>query len=188
LLARLDEHRPLAMEAVDLTELVLASVDAARTLDPDRSWRPHINDVITIVGDPLRLRQVIDNLLANVRAHTPPTAVCDVTLDVRDSPDDMVTLTVADDGHGVPDDGVDHLFDRFFRVDDARTRTTGGSGLGLSIVDAIVRAHRGSITVRNNDPHGLVIAVRLPRAPQFESPASDDLDEADRSAQPEPSR
>ena len=170
LLARLDEHRPLATEEVDLTELVLTSIDAARTLDPDRIWRPHISDVVTIVGDPLRLRQVIDNLLANVRAHTPDTASCDVTINDADA-DGTVVLTFADDGQGVPDDRMDHLFDRFFRVDDARTRTTGGSGLGLSIVDAIVRAHSGSITARNNDPHGLVVDVRLPCSPR---PAADE--------------
>lgn len=169
LLARLDEHRPLVTEQVDLTELVLTSIDAARAVDPDRVWRPHISDVVTIVGDPLRLRQVIDNLLANVRAHTPPTASCDVTL--SDS-GDTVTLTIADDGDGVADDRIGHLFDRFFRIDDARTRTTGGSGLGLSIVEAIVRAHHGSITAHNNDPHGLVLEVRLPHAQRL-VPADD---------------
>jgi two-component system OmpR family sensor kinase len=174
LLARLDEHRPLAAEDVDLTELVLTSIDAARALDPDRSWCPHINDVVTVVGDPLRLRQVVDNLLANVRAHTPATASCDITLSEFD---DRITLTIADDGDGVPDDRVGHLFDRFFRIDDARSRTSGGSGLGLSIVDAIVRAHGGSITADHNDPHGLVLEVRLPRSPRFVSAQASDLDE-----------
>ena len=178
LLARLDEHRPLVTEEVDLTELVLTSIDAARALDPHRTWRPHINDVVTVIGDPLRLRQVIDNLLANVRAHTPATASCDVTL--SDS-DDTVVLTIADDGDGVADDRIGHLFDRFFRIDDARTRATGGSGLGLSIVDAIVRAHRGSITARNRDPHGLVLEVRLPRATNLMPDEASGLDDEERS-------
>lgn len=161
LLARLDEHRPLATEEVDLTELVLTSIDAARALDPDRTWRPHINDVVTVVGDPLRLRQVIDNLLANVRAHTPSGTVCDVSLSADDR---HVVLTVADTGPGVDDQHLSSLFDRFYRVDDARTRASGGSGLGLSIVQALIESHHGTITASANEPTGLTVTVRLPVA------------------------
>jgi two-component system OmpR family sensor kinase len=161
LLARLDEKRPLADDHVDLTELVLQSIDAARALEPDRVVRPHISGVVTVAGDRLRLRQVVDNLLANVRAHTPSSAGCDVTLTEIG---EHVVLEVADAGPGVEDYQLDHLFDRFYRVDDARTRTTGGSGLGMSIVRAIVEAHGGAITASNNDPHGLIVTVQLPFA------------------------
>jgi len=159
LLARLDERRPLGADDVDLTEIVLQSIDAARAVEPDRVIRPHITSVVTTVGDALRLRQVVDNLLGNVRIHTQTEAPCDVTL-VGD--DRGVHLTVADAGPGVPDDTLEHLFDRFYRIDDARTRATGGSGLGLSIVAAIVAAHGGSISARANSPTGLVVSVRLP--------------------------
>ncbi len=159
LLARLDEQRELDSERVDLTELVLASIDAARTLEPDRIVRPHIGGVVTANGDPARLRQVVDNLLANVRSHTPSSSSCDVTLTEHDG---EVLLEVADTGPGVADDQLAQLFDRFYRADDARTRSTGGSGLGLSIVHAIVNAHGGSMSARTNQPHGLVITVRLP--------------------------
>jgi two-component system OmpR family sensor kinase len=160
LLARLDENRPMADEHVDMTELVLQSIDAARTLEPDRVVRPHISGVVTVAGDPLRLRQVVDNLLANVRSHTPSSVSCDVTLT---EVGEHIVLEVADSGPGVQDYQLDRLFDRFYRVDDARTRTTGGSGLGLSIVHAIIEAHGGAMTASKNDPHGLIVTVQLPR-------------------------
>jgi two-component system OmpR family sensor kinase len=159
LLARLDEKRPLGEEPVDMVEVVMESVDAARTVDPDRVIRPHIHEVVTVVGDRLRLRQVVDNLLANVRAHTPPGVSCDVTLDRCD---DGVVLTVSDTGPGVPTDALANLFDRFYRFDEARTRSTGGNGLGLAIVEAIVTAHGGSIVASANEPHGLVVSVNIP--------------------------
>ncbi len=162
LLARLDEHRPLADESVDLTELVFAAIDAAKTVDPARPIRVRIHDVVSVRGDAGRLRQVVDNLLANVRAHTP----LDTAFEVELSTDaDAAVLTVTDAGPGVAPADLDHLFDRFYRVDDARARSTGGSGLGLAIVDAIIRAHNGSITARNVEPHGLALIVRLPFDP-----------------------
>ena len=165
LLARLDEHRPLTEEPVDLTEVVFAAIDAAKTVEPSRPIRVRIGEVVSVRGDAGRLRQVVDNLLANVRAHTPADTGCDVELDT-DGAD--AVLTVTDAGPGVDPDDLTHLFDRFYRVDDARTRSTGGSGLGLAIVDAIVRAHHGSITARNIDPHGLALTVRLPTEPPSE--------------------
>jgi two-component system OmpR family sensor kinase len=80
---------------------------------------------------------------------------------------DDAVLEVTDAGPGVDPDDLTHLFDRFYRVDDARTRSTGGSGLGLAIVDAIVQAHKGSITARNVDPHGLALTVRIPFEPPY---------------------
>ncbi len=169
LLARLDEHRPLAVEHVDFTEVVFAAIDAARAVDPARPVRIRINDVISVRGDAGRLRQVVDNLLANVRAHTTEGTACEVELSTDG---DMAELTVTDSGPGVAPADLDHLFDRFFRVDDARARSTGGSGLGLAIVDAIVRAHRGSISAHNVAPHGLALTVRLPVDPARTEEAS----------------
>jgi two-component system OmpR family sensor kinase len=157
LLARLDEHPTLGTEPVDLTEIVLTAVDAARTVDPDRPIRVRINDVVEVIGDPMRLRQVVDNLLA----HTPAASPCEVALTVDDG---TAMLTFTDSGPGVGEAELTSLFDRFYRVDEARSRTAGGSGLGLSIVEAIVTAHHGSISAANADPHGLTVEIRLPRA------------------------
>ena len=159
LLARLDERRPLAAERVDLTEVVLSAVDAARTIEPDRTIRTRIDDVVTIDGDPMRLRQVVDNLLANVREHTPTDTPCEIWLHV-DGAD--AVLAISDTGPGVTTEQLARLFDRFYRVEDARARSTGGSGLGLAIADAIVHAHGGSITAGTAEPHGLALTVRLP--------------------------
>jgi two-component system, OmpR family, sensor kinase len=158
-LARLDEPESSRHLSVDLTEVLLASVDAAKTIAPERALRLRIDGVVWVTGEPVQLRQVVDNLLANVRAHTPPSTVCDVHLSADH---DEAVLEVADDGPGLAAVELKHVFDRFFRSDPARSRATGGSGLGLAIVHAIVDAHRGSITVAGRDPHGLVVTVRLP--------------------------
>ncbi len=170
LLARLDEHQPLAHASVDLTELVFHAIDTARTIDPGRAVRPSVDGVITAPGDATRLRQVIDNLLANVRSHTPPGTAC--TIRLRVDGDDAL-LTVSDLGPGVTDDQLAKLTNRFYRVDGARARSTGGSGLGLSIVESIVGAHGGSITAQHNEPTGLSITVRLPGAESAHQPEGD---------------
>ena len=161
LLARLDEARPLVAEPVDLTDVVLAAVDAARTVEPERTLRLSIAGVVTVDGDTARLRQVVDNLLANVRTHTPPSTPCQLLLDTDD---DQAVLSVTDWGPGVAVDQIDRLGDRFYRVDEARTRASGGSGLGLSISRAIVEAHAGTLTIEPNQPTGLRVTVRLPGA------------------------
>ncbi len=161
LLARLDEDRPLQSSTVDLTEVVLQAVDTARTIEPERPLRVLIDRVITVPGDRARLRQVVDNLLANVRAHTPAGTSCTIGLAVDG--DDAV-IRVSDTGPGVTDQQLALLTDRFYRVDDARARATGGSGLGLSIVESIVEAHGGSIRAEHNQPEGLVLTLRLPGA------------------------
>ncbi|MCZ7533032.1 MAG: HAMP domain-containing histidine kinase [Acidimicrobiia bacterium] len=160
LLAQLDEHRPLASEEVDMTELVLQAVDAARILKPDRKFTIDVTDVVRIKGDPTRLRQVVDNIIANVLTHTPTEASCNIAL-VLDNAD--AQLTISDTGPGVADDQLDRLSDRFYRADSARTRATGGSGLGIAIAAAIVESHNGSIVLTHNQPHGLTVRIRLPK-------------------------
>lgn len=159
LLARLDERRPLAHESVDLTEVVLNAVDAAQVLEPERRFCVAIDEVIHVDGDPTRLRQVVDNLLGNVRTHTPIDAPCDVTLVTEDG---TAVLSITDSGPGVTPDQLDRLKDRFFRVDDARTRASGGTGLGLAIATAIVEAHGGTLTPESGRPGGLRVVIRLP--------------------------
>jgi two-component system OmpR family sensor kinase len=156
LLARLDGGRPLDREPVDLTRLLVEAVDDARVVGPDHRWRLELpEDVpqpVEVTGDEQRLHQVITNLLTNARKHTP--AGTTVTVTVRADGFD-----VHDDGPGFPADFVDHAFERFARVDQARERT-GGAGLGLSLVEAIVRSHDGTVTL-DSAPGGTTIAVRL---------------------------
>ncbi len=157
LLARLDAGRPLEQEPVDLTRLLLEAVDDARVVGPDHRWRLDLPEApLEVTGDEQRLHQVITNLLTNARKHTPPGTT--VTVTVRADGFD-----VHDDGPGFPPDFVDHAFERFARVDQARERSAdqrGGAGLGLSLVEAIVRSHDGTVTL-DSAPAGTTIAVRL---------------------------
>jgi two-component system OmpR family sensor kinase len=153
LLARLDAGRPLEREPLDLTRLLLEAVSDARVVGPDHRWRLDLPDTpLEVVGDEQRLHQVITNLLTNARKHTP--AGTTVTVTGRADGFD-----VHDDGPGFPPEFVDHAFERFARVDEARERS-GGAGLGLSLVEAIVRSHGGTVTIRSA-PGGTTIAVRL---------------------------
>ena len=161
LLARLDERPPLELERVDLGALAEEAVAAARVVEPDRPIGFEPLSGVVIDADPLRLRQVIDNLLANVRVHTPPATACTVTVE-RDG-DDAV-LTVRDAGPGLDPELASKVFERFVRADGSRSRDAGGSGLGLSIAHAIVGAHGGSIAVESALGEGTSFALRLPLA------------------------
>ncbi|WP_367649965.1 sensor histidine kinase [Nocardioides sp. zg-1230] len=153
LLARLDSGRPLEQKPVDLSRLLLEAVDDVRVVDPDRSWRLSLPDEpITVTGDEARLHQVVSNLLANARKHTPPGSTVTVTATRQG-------FTVHDDGPGFAPDLAPHAFERFTRGDAARTR--GGAGLGLSLVEAIVGAHGGRVTLQSR-PGDTTITVTLP--------------------------
>ena len=159
LLARLDQGRPLEREHVDVARIVSDAVDAAHAIEPDRTIEIEAEPDTAVDGDPGRLRQVVDNLLENARVHTPqgtPTRI-DVARD-----DDAVVLRVADEGPGMEPDVAARAFERFYRADPARARATGGAGLGLSIVAAIVQAHGGTVQVANGADPGTTIEVRLP--------------------------
>ncbi|MDH4278665.1 MAG: ATP-binding protein, partial [Acidimicrobiia bacterium] len=119
-------------EVDETTGRLVAALMAATA---DREIRLRMPEVIKVEGDPARLRHVVDNLLANVRTHTPQDAACEIALALRDG---EAVLVVADHGPGVTDAELRRLGDRFYRVNEARTRASGGSGLGLSIARAIV--------------------------------------------------
>jgi two-component system OmpR family sensor kinase len=118
------------------------------------------------MGDPTRLRQVIDNLLANVRAHTPEGTAASVRVDQHGATAEIV---VRDAGPGMSTDDAARVFERFYRVDAARGRTHGGSGLGLSIVAAIVAAHGGTVFATSAPGQGLTVTVRIPVLAEAES-------------------
>ena len=162
LLARLDEHPTLTTQHVDLTEVVLTAVDAARTVDPDRPIRVRIDDVVEVEGDPMRLRQVVDNLLANVRSHTPAASQCDVELAVDGG---LALLYCHRQRTGRERAGPAPLVRPLLSCRRTRAHApAGGSGLGLSIVQAIVVAHGGTISAANSELGGLSIEVALPRS------------------------
>jgi two-component system OmpR family sensor kinase len=160
LLARLDEGRPLEQERVRLDEVVREAIDAARAVDPDRPLESELEEAV-VIGDHDRLRQVVDNLLANVRAHTPAGTPARVSVSCNGA---TALVEVADQGPGLDDEQLDHVFERFFRTDASRARASGGVGLGLSIVDAVVRAHGGEAAASSRPGEGTTIRLQLPLA------------------------
>lgn len=160
LLARLDSGRPLDESPVDLSRLLLEAVDDARVVDPDRRWQLHVPaEAVTTTGDEQRLHQAVTNLLTNASRHTNPGTTVTVTLDEGDP----LRIEVHDDGPGIPDELQDTVFERFSRGDSARTRESGGAGLGTSLVQAIVQAHGGSATVASR-PGDTTFTLTLPVA------------------------
>jgi two-component system OmpR family sensor kinase len=167
LLARLDSGRPLARDQVDLSRLLVEAVSDARVVSPDHRWRLELpEESIEVSGDADRLHQVVTNLLTNARKHTP----AGTTVTVTGTPSGF---TVHDDGPGFPADLAAKAFERFVRGDASRTRAVdagsrsgdgtrpGGAGLGLSLVDAIVSAHGGTVTL-DSHPGSTTITVSLP--------------------------
>ena len=139
--------------------LVVDRVSDARVAGTDHRWQLDLPDEpITVMGDSQRLHQVLANLLANARNHTPPGTVVTTSLSEKV---DGVELTVTDNGPGIPEDLQPEIFGRFVRGDSSRSRAAGSTGLGLAIVSAVVSAHGGSVTVESR-PGRTVARVFLP--------------------------
>jgi len=160
LLARLDSGRPLEREPVDLSLLAMNAVSDAHAASPDHAWELDLpEDPIEVPGDEARLHQILANLLANARTHTP--AGTHVVTAVRPE-GSLVRVSVTDDGPGVPQSLQPRIFERFTRGDDARVRTNGSStGLGLSIVAAVGHAHGGRVELTSR-PGATTFSVLLP--------------------------
>lgn len=162
LLARLDAGRPLDRAPVDLTQLTVDAVSDAHAISPEHIWRLSLPDEpAEVVGDAARLHQIIANLLANARTHTPPGTT--VVTSIRSTPDE-IQLEVSDDGPGIPEALQQNVFERFARGDSSRSRAGGSTGLGLSIVHAVTEAHGGRVGLRS-DSRGTSFLVALPLAP-----------------------
>ena len=160
LLARLDSGRPLERRPVDLVRLLAETVDDARVVTDDHTWRLELPDeTVEVDGDAQRLHQAVTNLLRNAARHTPPGTTVTGGLGIEA---DAVVLSVHDDGPGLSPDLVPVVFERFTRGDDSRTRALGGAGLGTSLVRAIAEAHGGSASVVST-PGDTTFTVRLPR-------------------------
>jgi two-component system OmpR family sensor kinase len=162
LLARLDAHdaeAPLRPERIDLTDIAADAADAFAAGRPDHPLTAEPGPPgLVIDADPLRIRQVLDNLLANAAVHTPPGTPVRLDVTVEDG---AAVVRVTDAGPGIPAAAQERIFDRFYRVDDSRNRGHGGSGLGLSVVHSLVAAHGGSVGV-TSEPGRTTFTVRLP--------------------------
>ncbi|HXZ64127.1 MAG TPA: HAMP domain-containing sensor histidine kinase, partial [Streptosporangiaceae bacterium] len=221
LLARLDQQRPLENKPVDLLSLAADAVHDARVVAPDRSIHLAVGAgaALIVIGDEVRLRQVIGNLMTNALTHTPARSPIDVLIrsgsldeapppaesaeSVESAPEaswsaaasaagaagttvtaspapqperghrPAAVLEIADRGPGLTKAQAEHVFERFYRADPART--VGGTGLGLAIVAALVAAHGGASWVRSTPGEGATFCIALPLAPE----AAQDSDEED---------
>ncbi|HEY0119132.1 MAG TPA: HAMP domain-containing sensor histidine kinase [Cellulomonas sp.] len=168
LLARLDEGRPVAHDSVDLTVLAADAVSDLRALDPERPTRlvPLTPDTpsgpVVVIGDDARLRQVLNNLVGNVVRHTPAGTPVEIAVGAADG---VGVLEVRDHGPGIDPQHAARVFERFYRVDASRTRESGGAGLGMAIVAAIVAAHRGHVSLAETPGGGTTVRVVVPSGP-----------------------
>ncbi|WP_281275830.1 sensor histidine kinase [Thermomonospora umbrina] len=180
LLARLDRQRPIDRRPVDLLAVAADAVQEARVLAPDRPLDLIVDGGLAyqVLGDEPRLRQILANLLSNAVTHTPDGVPVKVRLrpgtpaesrllEARGAPPGIPTVVcdVADEGPGLTREQADRVFERFYRVDDSRSREDGGTGLGLAIVAALVAAHGGTVQVDSSPGEGSIFRVILPLAP-----------------------
>ncbi|MFI6209384.1 ATP-binding protein [Streptomyces sp. NPDC051041] len=170
LLARLDAGRPLRFEQTDLVPLVVDTVSDARAAGMDHVWRLELPDEPALVAaDAARLQQVLVNLLANARTHTPPGTTVTARVQRRGP---WLCVDVEDNGQGIPPELLPHVFERFARGDSARSRATGSTGLGLAIVQAVAAAHGGAVTV-DSVPGRTVFTLHLPALAARPAPGPD---------------
>jgi two-component system OmpR family sensor kinase len=184
LLARMDQQRPLARQPIDLLSLAADAVHDARLLAPSRTIELSVKPgaAFLVTGDDPRLRQVIGNLMSNALTHTPDGTPIEVsigsgTLDSRvPGSAAAVTLDVTDHGPGMTPEQAQRVFERFYRADQARTRATGGNGLGLAIVNALVAAHGGVASVQTAPDRGATFRIALPLDPEAQGGMAGDDD------------
>jgi two-component system OmpR family sensor kinase len=176
LLARLDQQRPIERRPVDLLTLAADAVQDARMIAPQRRIDLTVGSgaAFLVLGDEVRLRQVIGNLMTNALTHTPE----DTPIDVRilaslQGSVPAVAIEVVDQGPGLRADQAERVFERFYRADQARTRRTGGTGLGLAIVSALVGAHGGTVSVDSAPGQGATFRITLPLAPEAQDHQAD---------------
>ena len=162
MLARSDRGAPPEREPVDVGELIEDAVDSARSTYPQRRIDAVAPAGVTVLADHDQLLRVLRNLITNAVVHTAADGPIQVSGDLTG---DEVVLRVADSGPGLPPDEAQHVFERFWRADKARSRARGGSGLGLAIVASIVQAHGGTVGFESTVETGSTVTVRLPVTP-----------------------
>ena len=160
LLARLDQSREMAQDPVDLNLLLTEAVASAKAAGPNHPIELSLPSAeVFVLGDSQRIHQVVANLLANARTHTPEGSQIKVSLEQGVA---ETIISVSDNGPGLSESDQERIFERFFRADPSRARTSGeGSGLGLSIVDAVMKAHGGYVSVKSKLGEGATFKLHF---------------------------
>ena len=157
LLARLDQSRQMELKPVDLTHVIEETVASATAAGPDHPITVVMPPELYTLGDSGRIYQVFTNLLANTRVHTPAGTA--ITITARNE-EDGAYITIADNGPGLSEEDQKRIFERFFRADRSRQRSSSdGTGLGLSIVDAVMQAHGGRVEVSSKPGLGATFTL-----------------------------
>lgn len=161
-LTRMDNKDEMTREPVNMSELTEETV---RLLLPaaekkNQALKAEVQPDLTLVGDRIKLNQILYNLMDNAIKYTPEGGEIRISLKAED---DSLIWVVRDNGIGIPADDQEHIFERFYRVDKARSRETGGTGLGLSIVRQMVKMHGGTISVHSEPENGSEFVVAFPR-------------------------
>ncbi len=162
-LARADAGEiPLATEAVDIGDLVVAAVEQMTPLAERKGLTVHIErgPAATAIADHDLILQLLLNLLDNAIKYTESGGEVTVSWGVDDG---VVQVRVRDSGIGIAPEHIGRVFDRFYRVDTARSRREGGAGLGLSISRWIATAHRGDLSIESAPGRGTTVELRIPR-------------------------
>jgi two-component system OmpR family sensor kinase len=161
LIARLDQGRPLDKKPIDLKTIAGDAADDARAVAPQRQITVTAPVPVVVEGDDTRLRQVLGNLVRNALVHTPQQTAVEISVTTEDS---VGRMSVADHGPGLRPEEMERIFEPFYRADPSRSRDSGGAGLGLSIVSAVVSAHGGHVKVKETSGGGVTFEVELPLA------------------------
>ena len=161
LIARLDQGRPLDLKPVDLQSIARDAASDARAVAPQREITVQAGSPAVVNGDDTRLRQVLGNLVRNAIVHTPPKTPIEISVSTENG---TARMSVADHGPGLRAEDRERIFEPFFRADPSRSRDSGGAGLGLSIVTAVVAAHGGKVKVEETSGGGATFEVELPLA------------------------
>jgi len=161
LLVQADAGQTIRREHVELDTLLLEVYRQMRPIAEGIELSIGEEDQVSVMGDTDRLKQLLLNLVDNACKYTPKGGR--VILGLRRA-EGWAVLTVTDTGIGIPAQDLPHIFERFYRVDKARSRAAGGAGLGLSIVQWIVQAHGGKIGVQSEPNNGTTFTIHLPLA------------------------
>ena len=171
LLSRMDAEEHPAPEAVPIHLIVAQAAERVRAAAQEKDMTVNFGEPaqrLTVLGDRRQLVAAVYNLLDNAVKYSPARSVVEVR-GRRDG--DRVELSVRDSGIGIPEDDLEHIFERFYRVDNARAKYLGGTGLGLTIVRHVVGNHRGEVRVESEEGKGSTFVLRLPAGPPLSAPA-----------------
>lgn len=159
MLAQLGEEGNIDFESIDLAELVRENISDFKEIAPTHPLITQIDENVVLIGSEKYLRRFIQNALTNIRLHTPASTPVRVSIKA----DKQIIMIIEDAGPGLPAESYGEKIRGLKRFDRSRSRDTGGTGLGMSIMNAVIERHKGTFTLRKSELGGLAIEVHLPR-------------------------